>query len=342
MALDLVNANPQLTIPTTGAGTLQSLLPATNWLDHIRVSISLVINNAGAKTVHADGLARFFTIRLYHGTDPVIELRGDLFKIWLEVVMGRTEIFTDFTVAAGNETGTWVFLIPRTMYDLLDSEGTLEDLATGQNSRVEFVLNGITAISPTAGTTIVSGTIDLDIDTQKRDPNIPLAKVLPTIKLVQYSYTDLVASTADQVRAFNPGYWYRRMIYVVEDNATTIVRSNALVTNVQRIINQEKFGKESWSRLQAQNWAQRPIIGLTQPRTGVAWHFNDETHSLNPFRMMDTVRSLLAQLSFDTGAAANGIRVWVVGEIALPGNAAAVRSVTEAARGKSRKQLARG
>lgn len=332
MALDLVTANPQLTIPTTGVGSLQSLLPATNWLDHVRVTISLVVNNAGAKTVNADGLARFFTIRLYHGTDPIIELRGDAFKVWLEVMQGRTEIYTDFTTASGNETGTWSFIIPRCLYDLLDSEGTLEDLATGTNSRVEFVLNGITAITPTAGSTIVSGTIDLDVDTQKRDPYIPLEQVLPVAKLAQDFITDLAASTADQLRQFNPGYLIRRLIYIVEDNATTIARSNALVTNVQKVINQERFGKENWTRLQAQNWAQRPIIGLTQPRTGVAWHFFDETRTLNPNRLLNTTSSLMAQIGYDTAAAANGIRVTLVREMILPGKAAAVRKVLSQAR----------
>lgn len=329
--LELVTENPQLAIPVGGGGKLTSLLPATNWLDHVRVAISLTINNAGAKTVHADGLARFFTVRLYHGSDPIIDLDGHCLKAWLELVGGRTEIYTEFTVAAGNETGIWTFVLPRTMYDLTDPEATLEDLATGQNSRIEFVLNGITAISPTAGTTIVSGTIDLDVVTQKRDPSVPLEQVLPVVKLEQSIITDLAASTNDQVRKFNPGYWVRRIIHIVEDNAATIARSNALVTRLQKVINQEKFGKETWARLQAQNWMQRPVIGLTGPRTGIAWHFFDETNNLNPRRMLNLTSSLMSEFSYDTAAAANGIRVFQVRELVLPGKAAAVRDAAKRA-----------
>jgi hypothetical protein len=315
--LELVNSNPQLTIPVTGAGTLTSTLPATT---------------AGAKTVHADGLQRFITYRLYHGTDPIIELQGHCLKAWLELVGGRTEFETPFTAAAGNETGVWSFLIPRTLYDLLDPESSLEDLATGANSRVEFVLNGITAVTPTAGATIVSGTIDVDVVTQKRDPSVPLEQVLPVVKLEQSVLTDLVASTADQVRRFNPGYWVRRIIHIVEDNATTIARSNALVTNIQKIINQEKFGKESWTRLQAQNWMQRPIIGLTAPRAGIVWHYFDETATFNPNRMLNLTRSLQAEFGYDTAAAANGIRVFQVRELVLPGKQRAVAAAKTEAR----------
>lgn len=332
--LELVNANPTLAIAVGATGgTFQSLLPATNWLDHVRITYSLTINTAGAKTVHADGLARTLTIRLFHGTDPVIDLQGQNFKVWLELVHGRTELFTDFTVAAGDETGTWSFMIPRAMFDLFDPESTLEDLATGQNSRIEFVFNGPAAATPTAGAAVVApgGSIAIDVVTQKRDPSVPLEQVLPTVKLAQDLITDLVASTADQIRTFNPGYWVRRLVYIVEDNATTIARSNTIVTGVQKIVNQEKFGSENWTRLQASNWAQRPIVGLTAPRTGVAWHFFDETHTLNPNRLLNLTSSLMAQLGFTTAAAANGIRVHVVRELILAGKAAAVRQVKAAA-----------
>ena len=333
---DLVVVNPPIAIPLAATGgTFQSTLPATNWLDHIRVRYSLTLNNAGAKTVHADGLARTLTIRLYHGSDPIIELEGFCLKNWLELVNGRTEIYTEFTVAAGDETGTWDFIIPRAMYDLLDSEASLEDLATGANSRIEFQYNGPTAACPTAGTTTVIGSINVEVVTQKRDPSIPLEQVLPVIKLQQDIITDLTASTADQLRLVNPGWWYRRFMIIVEDNATTIARSNTIVSQLQRIINQERFGKETFAGLRAQNWAQRPIIGLTGPRDGIAWWFWDETRTFNPTRLLDTTKSLQSQLGFDTAAAANGIRVRVVREIVVPGKARAVARVAAEANRKS-------
>jgi hypothetical protein len=330
-AFELCSASPQAAIPTTGSGKATFLLPATNWHDDTRVSISLVINNAGAKTVHADGLARFFTIRLYHGSDPVIDLTGHCLKNWLEVVHGRTELFTDFTVAAGNETGTWDFIIPRSMFDLLDPKATMEDLATGQNSRIEFVYNGITAISPTAGTTIVSGTIDCDVITLERDPRIPLAPVLPIVKLNEDLISDVVASTANQKRKFNTGAFYRRILIIVEDNATTIARSNTIVTSVERIFSQAAKGAENWTRLRAENWAERPIIGLTTPRTGIAWYYTDPTHTLDQRHLWDLTKMLQAELSFTTGAAANGIRIWLVREQIMPANPVAQAEVQKLA-----------
>lgn len=338
---DLVISQPVLNIGAVESGTFTSTLPATNFLDHIRVSYSLTINNAGAKTVHADGLARTLTIRLYHGSDPVINLEGQCLKNWLELVLGRVELYTDFTTASGNETGTWDFIIPRSMYDLADSESSLEDLATGANSRIEFQYNGAAAACPTAGTTTVSGTITVEVVTQKRDPNIPLQQVLPVVRLEQDIFTDLVASTADQLRLVNPGWWYRRFMFIVEDNNTTIARSNTIVSQIQRIFNQERFGKESFARLRVQNWSQRPIIGLSAPRTGIAFYYWDETHNFNPLRMLDTTKSLQSQLGFDTGAAAAGIRVRVVREIIVPGKAEAVRQVAAAASRKSGGLLSR-
>lgn len=341
---DLVVQQPILNIAVGAVGgTLTSNLPATNWLDHIRVSYSLTINTAGAKTVHADGLARTLTIRLYHGSDPIINLEGQCLKNWLEVVLGRTELYTDFTAAAGEETGTWDFIIPRSMYDLADSESSLEDLATGSNSRIEFQFNGPAAASPTAGAAVVApgGSITIEVVTQKRDPNIPLKQVLPVVRLEQDTFTDLVASTADQLRLVNPGWWYRRFLFIIEDNATTIARSNTIVSAVQRIFNQERFGKETVARLRVQNWSQRPIIGRTAPPTGVVWFFWDETHTFNPLRMLDTTKSLQSQIGFDTAAAANGIRVRVVREIIVPGKVEAVRQVAADADRKSQGILSR-
>lgn len=320
MALELVQANPQLVIPVAGNGKLTSLLPATNWHLGTRVSISLTINNAGAKTVHADGLARFFTIRVYHGADPMIDLTGHCFKQWLEFVNGRTEVYTEFTVAAGNETGTWDFVIPRSMNDVLDPMATMEDLATGSNSRIEFILNGVAAISPTAGTTIVAGTIDLEPVTLERDPNVPLARVLPVVKVQEDLITDLAASTNNQKRKFNTGAFYRKVGIIVEDNAATITRSNTILARIAEVINQAHKGKQTFGMLRAQNWADRAIIGLTGPRTGIAWLNFDPTRRLDSRRLLNLASSLQAELEFDTNAAANGIRIWLIREQILPGN----------------------
>lgn len=331
MAMELVSAAPQIAIPVGFSGKATSLLPATNWHTHTRVRISLVVNNAGAKTVHADGIMRGFTIRLYHGSDPVIELPGHCLAAYLEEMTGAASLVSQFTTASGNETGTWEFLIPRELYDLLDPEATMEDLATGANSRIEFEYNGVTSMIPTAGTTIVSGTIDVEPETIERDPNTPLARILPVCKLQADFVTDLSASSNQQKRKFNTGYIYRRIILLVEDNATTIARSNTLVTAVERIINQAGKGKESFRGIQVKNWHERPQIGRTAPATGRAVFSFDNTHALDRRRLLNLAASLQAEIAFDVGAAANGVRVWIIREMILPPVQKAVDAVKAAA-----------
>lgn len=315
---------PPIAIPAGFAGSSPISLPPVHYLHGI--NIRLAVTCTGITNIHTEALARSVTLRYKYGNSPSVSIPGHLLLHRNAFLNGVGDDYTELVAGAGPVTGTWNFFLPRAAFHRRVPEFTMDDMSMSDDPTLEVVFNGITSISRTGGAAITAITCVATALMLPRAAGPKVGRILPHVMMNSTGITDLVASTADQVRRIRSGLPNAFIMLVAESNnpaAADIARSDALVTAVEKIVNLGRRGKENWTDMRSRNRLQQGIA----PTAGVvAWDF-DPDRRLRRANTLDLQGVETFEIGVDTGAAANGLRLWVYQEEIIPPDEAARKAL---------------
>lgn len=309
-----------IAIPGGFAGSSPISLPAVHYL--LGINLRLSVTCTGNTAIHTEALARSITIRYKYGSSPSVSIPGHVLLHRNTLLNGIAEDYTEIPAGAGPNVGTWNTFIPRAMFHRYNPLLTMDDMSGADDPTFEIVFGGITTISKTGGAAITAITCVATAVMMPRAAGPRTGRILPHALMNVAGLTDLVASTADQIRRIRSGYRNSLIMFIAENNspaATDIARSDALITAIEPIINLGQKGKINWTDLRTRNRAQAVIA----PATGVTFLDYDPSRYLRPKELLDLRGIETMEIGVDSGPAAAGIRLWVYQEeLVDPDNAA--------------------
>lgn len=311
-------------VALTGNGTHTVDLPTTHFMKRILLRISVTMTNTGSVNFHADALARLFHFRVFIGTAPAFDIRGDDLRHYFDHHNGIGSDYTEFAAGAGAQTATWNVEIPFSDLRLPRPHSTMVDMRLADSPRIEIVEQGATAA--TAGTSVfTSGTIDVSTDVALVPADLEAVRVLAMRRFRTVSITDLSASQADQAKKGITGALVRAYMFRVVDKATAKAASDLLIDSIETVVNHQETGRFNWTDMKTLT---RNIYRIN-PATGVAFLCFDPAFTLDASSMLDLRGARDIAHQFATLAAANNIDVRITEEQIIPPDAAAAAAVLD-------------